>query len=243
MGVDRLATGHYARIERDGDVQRLHRAVDDDKDQSYVLYTLGQDALARTMFPLGGLTKAETRAIAREAGLPLADKPDSVDICFVPGGDYRTLLGERGVRGVPGAIERLDGTVVGEHAGIVGYTVGQRRGLGVAEGQARFVTEIIPERNVIVIGGEGDLYRRSAFATDPHWVVEPPEVGEPLRARIRYRAEEAEAHLTAIDDTSFTIEFTEAVRAPAPGQAVVLYRGTEVIGGGTLRRPPTDRSA
>ncbi|MDA0301699.1 MAG: tRNA 2-thiouridine(34) synthase MnmA [Chloroflexi bacterium] len=237
MGVDRLATGHYARIERDGDMHRLHRAIDDDKDQSYVLYTLGQEALARTVFPLGGLTKAETRAIAREAGLPLAEKPDSVDICFVPGGDYRELLDQRGVRGVPGAIERADGTVVGEHAGITAYTIGQRRGLGFAEGAPRFVTEIIPERNVIVIGGEGDLYRRSAYATDPRWVLGPPDLGEPLHARIRYHAEEAPARLVSLDENSFTVEFDKPVRAPAPGQAIVLYRGTEVVGGGTLRRP------
>ncbi len=239
MGVDRLATGHYARIERDGDFHRLHRANDDDKDQSYVLYTLGQEALSRTIFPLGGLTKTETREIARSAGLPLADKPDSVDICFVPGGDYRELLSQHGVQSTPGAIERPDGSVAGEHVGIASYTVGQRRGLGIAEGEPRFVTEIIPERNVIVIGGEGDLYRRTAFATDPHWVIEPPAVGERLDARIRYHATEAEARVVTLDDTSFTVEFTETVRAPAPGQAIVLYRGTEVVGGGTLRRPPT----
>ncbi|MCA9847760.1 MAG: tRNA 2-thiouridine(34) synthase MnmA [Dehalococcoidia bacterium] len=236
MGVDRLATGHYARIERDGDVHRLHRAVDDDKDQSYVLYTLGQDALRRTLFPLGGMTKAQTREVARAAGLPLAEKPDSVDICFVPGGDYRELLEDRGVRGVPGAIERADGTVVGEHAGITHYTVGQRRGVGVFDGERRFVTQIIPERNVIVIGGEGDLYRRSVQADEPHWVSEPPELGEPLRARIRYHAQEAPARLVRIDDAGFDVEFEEPVRAPAPGQAIVLYRGTEVVGGGTLRR-------
>ncbi|MCK9495768.1 MAG: tRNA 2-thiouridine(34) synthase MnmA [Dehalococcoidia bacterium] len=242
MGVDRLATGHYARIERDGDVHRLHRAVDDEKDQSYVLYTLGQEALRRTLFPLGGMTKAETRAVAREAGLPLADKPDSVDICFVPGGDYREILEQRGVRGVPGTIERPDGSVVGEHAGIAHYTVGQRRGLGVTEGERRFVTEIIPERNVIVIGGEGDLYRRTATATDPHWVSDPPEVGEPLLARIRYHAAEASMRLVALDEAGFTVEFEEPVRAPAPGQAIVLYRGTEVVGGGTLRRDVPRRS-
>ncbi len=239
MGVDRLATGHYAQIVRDGDVQRLHRAVDDDKDQSYVLYTLGQEALRRTMFPLGGMTKTETRAVAREAGLPLAEKPDSVDICFVPGGDYREILEQRGVVGVPGTIERTDGSVVGEHSGIAHYTVGQRRGLGVTgEGDRRFVTEIIPERNVIVIGGEGDLYRRTAVATDPHWVSDPPEVGEPLQARIRYHATEASARLSRLDEGGFTVEFDAPVRAPAPGQAIVLYRGTEVVGGGTLRRTP-----
>ncbi len=236
MGVDRLATGHYARIARDGDVYRLHRSVDDDKDQSYVLYTLGQDALSRTLFPLGGMTKAQTREVARAAGLPLAEKPDSVDICFVPGGDYRELLEQRGVRSESGPIERTDGTVVGEHAGIARYTVGQRRGVGVFDGERRFVTEIIPERNVIVIGGEGDLYRRAISAADPHWVSDAPEAGEPLLARIRYHAQEASARVVRIDAAGFDVEFDEPVRAPAPGQAIVLYRGTEVVGGGTLRR-------
>ncbi|MEX1021574.1 MAG: tRNA 2-thiouridine(34) synthase MnmA, partial [Dehalococcoidia bacterium] len=221
MGVDRLATGHYARIEADGDVRRLHTAEDADKDQSYVLYTLGQDALRRTMFPLGGLTKTQTREVARAAGLPLADKPDSVDICFVPGGDYREILAARGVEARPGAIERTDGSTAGEHAGVSGYTVGQRRGLGLAEGERRFVTDIDAQRNVIVIGGEGDLYRRTVSATEPHWVVAPPDLDEPLRARIRYHAQEAEARVTALDATSFEVEFAAPVRAPAPGQAIV----------------------
>src|SRR5690606_4445312 len=193
--------------------------------------------LRRTMFPLGGMTKAETRAVAREAGLPLAEKPDSVDICFVPGGDYREILEQRGVRGVPGTIERTDGSVVGEHTGIPHYTVGQRRGLGVTgEAERRFVTQIIPERNVIVIGGERDLYRRTVQAAEPHWVSAPPEANEPLIARIRYHAEDASVRLSEIVESGFTVEFDAPVRAPAPGQAIVLYRGTEVVGGGTLQR-------
>ena len=242
MGCDRLATGHYARIERDGDVYRLHRSHDEAKDQSYVLYTLEQDALRRTLFPLGAMTKAETREVARRAGLPLAEKPDSVDICFVPGGDYREVLAQRGVRGEPGVIQRTDGTPAGEHAGVAHYTVGQRRGLGIAEGERRFVTDIDAKRNVIVIGGEGDLYRRRVQASEPHWVVAPPEPGEPLLARIRYHAAEASMRLVALDEAGFTVEFEEPVRAPAPGQAIVLYRGTEVVGGGTLRRDVPRRS-
>lgn len=236
MGCDRLATGHYARIERDGDVHRLHQSRDEAKDQSYVLYTLDQDALRRTLFPLGAMTKTETREVARRAGLPLADKPDSVDICFVPGGDYREVLAQRGVRGEPGAIERVDGSTAGEHAGVAHYTVGQRRGLGIAEGERRFVTDIDAKRNVIVIGGEADLYRRRVHASEPHWVVEPPEAGEPLRARIRYHAQEVEASVSALDASGFTVEFAAPVRAPAPGQAIVLYRGTEVVGGGVIDR-------
>ena len=237
MGVDRLATGHYARIEHDPDedgAYRLHRAVDDDKDQSYVLYTLGQSALERTMFPLGCMTKAETRAVARSLGLPLADKPDSVDICFVPGGDYRALVAARGVRGAPGVIELTDGTPVGAHAGIERFTVGQRKGLGVAGPQRRFVTAIDPARNVVVVGDEEALSARVVEASAARWVVAPPATGEPLTARVRYHAEIAEACVSTYAGDRFTVRFARPVRAPAPGQALVLYRGTEVVGGGTI---------
>lgn len=245
MGVDRLATGHYARIERDaeGGTYRLHRAVDDEKDQSYVLYTLGQDALARTMFPLGGMTKAETREVARALDLPLADKPDSVDICFVPGGDYRTLVESRGVRGTPGIIELTDGTPVGAHAGIQRFTVGQRKGLGVPGPEPRFVTAIDPQRNVIVVGDEIALSSRVVEASAARWVAGPPAIGERLTARVRYHAEAEEAWVAAYEGGAagseggaFTVEFARPVRAAAPGQALVLYRGTEVVGGGTIER-------
>ena len=237
MGVDRLATGHYARIERDEDgdgAYRLHRAVDDDKDQSYVLYTLGQEALARTMFPLGGMTKAQTREVARSFNLPLADKPDSVDICFVPGGDYRTLVASRGVHGQPGIIELTDGTPVGAHAGIERFTVGQRKGLGVPGPDKRFVTAIDAQRNVIVIGDEDALSSRLVQVSTPRWVVAPPAVGERLSARVRYHAEIEAAWVTGYGDGTFAVEFARPVRAAAPGQALVLYRGTEVVGGGTI---------
>ncbi len=240
MGVDRLATGHYARVvpAPDGDGHRLHRAVDDAKDQSYVLYTLGQEALARTLFPLGGLTKTETRRIAREWGLPLADKPDSVDICFVPGGDYRELLRARGVGDAPGAIVTADGVEVGRHDGVANFTVGQRRGLGLGGGGGgrRFVTALEPSRNVVVVGGEDALARDALVATDPRWVAAPPVVGERLHARIRYHAEDLPARVAALDATSFRLEFERPVRAVAPGQAAVLYRGTEVVGGGVIAR-------
>lgn len=236
MGVDRLATGHYARIEQDGGRYRLHRAVDAEKDQSYVLYPLGQQALRRTLFPLGGMTKAETRAVARDLGLALADKPDSVDICFVPGGDYRALVEARGVRAEPGVIERGDGTPVGRHEGITRYTVGQRRGLGLGGPQRQFVTAIDAARNVVVIGDERALAVRHVIAAAPRWVDAPPAPGERLEARVRYRAEGAEAQVTAVDGNHVAVAFAQPVRAAAPGQALVLYRGTEVVGGGTIER-------
>ena len=253
MGVDRLATGHYARIEHDEDAEngdgayRLHRAVDDDKDQSYVLYTLGQAALSRTMFPLGGMTKAETRQVARSLNLPLADKPDSVDICFVPGGDYRALVESRGVRGAPGIIELTDGTPVGAHAGIERFTVGQRKGLGVPGPAPRFVTAIDPQRNVIVVGDEDALSSKIVEASAARWVAAAPAVGERLTARVRYHAEIVEAWVSGYDGDApgggrFTVEFGRPVRAAAPGQALVLYRGTEVVGGGTIERGSRDRA-
>ena len=243
MGVDYLATGHYARVERDGDVVRLHRAADGEKDQSYVLYTLDQAALRRTLFPLGGLTKAETRAHARRFGLPLAEKPDSVDICFVPGGDYRTFLAARGVEGVPGAIERADGRPAGVHLGIPMYTVGQRRGVpatpvpGADGAPARqFVTGIDAARNVITVGGEGDLLATRVEASAPRWTAGPPAPGEPVTVRIRYHAADLPGRVERVDGSGFTVALDVPARAVASGQAVVLYRGTEVVGGGTIER-------
>ncbi len=237
MGVDRLATGHYARVDPpavSGAPHRLHRAVDDVKDQSYVLYTLGQDALERTLFPLGGLTKGETRAVARDLGLPLADKPDSVDICFVPGGDYRELLRLRGVEDRPGLIESPAGKPLGEHRGVAHYTIGQRRGLGVATGAPRYVTGIDAERNIIVIGGREHLERRELRASDPLWVHEPPIAGARVRARVRYHGAETPARIIEVTPDALHLEFDIPVSAASPGQAVVLYDGTEVLGGATI---------
>jgi tRNA-specific 2-thiouridylase len=253
MGVDRLATGHYARIARDEDAActyRLHRAVDDDKDQSYVLYTLGQEALSRTLFPLGDMTKTQTREVARSLNLPLADKPDSVDICFVPGGDYRALVESRGVRGAPGVIELTDGTPVGAHAGIQRFTVGQRKGLGVPGPEPRFVTAIDPRRNVIVVGDEEALSSRFVEVSAPRWVAGAPAIGERLTARVRYHADLVEAWVAAYeaapagdpDGARFTVEFARPVRAAAPGQALVLYRGSEVVGGGMIERGTRQRA-
>jgi tRNA-specific 2-thiouridylase len=234
MGVDLLATGHYARVASDGGVRRLYRAADPSKDQSYVLYTLGQEALRRTLFPLGEMTKAEVRAVARDLGLPLAEKPDSVDICFVPGGDYRRVLAGRGVESAPGAIEREDGTRAGTHSGVPYFTVGQRRGLGLASAEPQYVTRLDAARNVVVVGDEAALYARRVRASAPHWVAGPPAPGEVLTARIRYRAEEAPARVETCARDGFDVEFEGRVRAPAPGQAIVLYRGDEVVGGGTI---------
>ncbi len=240
MGFDLLATGHYARIERDGEAAegdntaRLLAAIDEQKDQSYVLYMLDQQALARTLFPLGAIDKSETRRMAAGLGLAVADKPDSADICFVPGGDYRSLLRDRGVDDRPGEIVNVEGATVGSHDGVAGYTVGQRRGLGLGGGQRRFVTGIDADANRVIVGGEHNLMRDSLRASDSHWVGAPPQLGEPLSARIRHHAEPVPARVSAIDGSSFELQFETPVRAVAPGQAAVLYRGGEVVGGDTI---------
>ena len=252
MGADRLATGHYARIDDNAETaapvdgsparRRLRAAADPAKDQSYVLYTLGQRELARTLFPLGGMTKTETRVVARELGLGVAEKPDSVDICFVPGGDYRRLLADQGLVLEPGVVVDAEGREVGRHRGAAGYTVGQRRGLVLSEsgpGARRFVTAVDAERNVVVVGGERELQVGAVEASAPSWVVEAPRDGERLGARLRYGAPLAPGRVESVSDGGFRLALDRPVRTPAPGQAVVLYRpsrgrGDEVVGGGTV---------
>jgi len=231
---DYLATGHYASIrENQNQLYELHRASDTEKDQTYVLYMLGQDQLARTLFPLGNLQKHQVREVARSLGMSVADKPDSVDICFVPGGDYRVVLESRGVEMNPGVIELASGQAVGSHTGVAGYTVGQRRGLGIATGQKNFVTDIDPVRNVVVIGNENDLYKDFARFSQASWVGDPPGMGDQFEARIRYHADPIRGTLTSIGDVNM-FSFDTPARGPTPGQILVLYKGSQVIGGGII---------
>ena len=251
LGIELLATGHYARIRERGGLLRLHAAADPAKDQSYVLYTLGQRQLARLRFPLGELPKAETRRVAGELGLGVADKPDSADICFVPGGDYRELLRARGVAARPGRVVDGNGAELARHDGVSGFTVGQRRGLGIAQpgaaqpgtGEAgrRYVTAIDAAAGVVTVGDADALLAGGVEASAPRWVAGPPEPGEPLLARVRYHGEATPAHLVERSEESFRIRLERPLRAVAPGQAVVLYRpggaaGDEVVGGGTIER-------
>ncbi|MDG1839263.1 MAG: tRNA 2-thiouridine(34) synthase MnmA [Dehalococcoidia bacterium] len=231
---DYLATGHYASIrENQNQLYELHRASDTEKDQTYVLYMLGQDQLARTLFPLGNLQKHQVREVARSLGMSVADKPDSVDICFVPGGDYRVVLESRGVEMNPGVIELASGQAVGSHTGVAGYTVGQRRGLGIATGQKNFVTDIDPVRNVVVIGNEDDLYKDFARFSQASWVGDPPGMGDQFEARIRYHADPIRGRLTSIGDVN-VFSFDTPARGPTPGQILVLYNGSQVLGGGII---------
>jgi len=233
--ADFLATGHYARIERDGGRFRLYRAADPAKDQSYVLYTMGQAELARTRFPLGSLPKPAVRALAREMRLELADKPDSADICFVPDGDYRAFVRAR-IPARAGVVRDEAGNEVGTHDGIAGFTVGQRRGLGVALGEKRFVTGIDPELNVVTIGTEEALLAGALVAEDVRWTGDAPPRA-PFRAdvKIRYRTPAAPATVTPAAGGARVV-FDAPQRAVTPGQAAVFYDGDEVIGGGAILR-------
>jgi tRNA-uridine 2-sulfurtransferase len=232
LDADFLSTGHYARVRRGANGVELHKALDDSKDQSYVLYTLKQAELSRLLFPVGEYPKVDTRRLAFEMGLPLHDKPDSAEICFVPGNDYRAFLAER-IPQRPGDIVDGEGQVVGEHDGVAGFTIGQRKGLG-AFGGKRFVTEIDPELNVITIGDEEDLLSSSLRTEAPSWVQDgPPSDVFDADVKVRYKSQPVPARIH-VSDGALDIQFTQPLRAVTPGQAAVLYDGERVIGGATI---------
>jgi len=240
-GADAVATGHYARLEHRDGRWRLMRAADADKDQTYFLWVLSQDQLARTRFPLGELTKPQVRAIAADLTLPTAHKPESQEICFVPLGDYRELLAERrGYAGEPGPIVDADGTRVGTHTGYAHYTVGQRHGLGVALGEAVYVREVLPSSNTVVIGRRDEVAQRTFIVDGARFTAgEPPAERFDASVRIRHRAPDVAAEVTMVGRDRFVVETAEAVWAPAPGQAAVLYDGEECLGGGRIARSAT----
>ena len=234
-----VATGHYARRDVGHDGQaRLRRARDEDKDQTYFLYGLRQDQLEHARFPLGELTKPEVREVARGLGLATADKPESQEICFVPGGDYRDALRERaGWRPEPGALIDIDGERVGEHGGSAGFTVGQRKGLGVAVGEPRYVSRIDPLTNTIQLGRREDLETTTFELERASFVSGAPPAGE-FRAdiRIRHRAIPIAARLRDLGDRRWLVTTDAPVWAAAPGQAAVVYDGDVVLGGGRIAR-------
>lgn len=240
-GFDCLVTGHYARITREAGSGRwqLRKARDESKDQSYVLYMLSQEQLARLRFPLGELSKAEARAIAEGAGLVTASKHESQDICFIPDGDYGAFL-ERwtGRRDPEGEILDLDGRVIGRHHGAVRYTIGQRRGLGVAAEHPLYVVAKDMEKHTVTVGPESALYSRELTASDFNW-LSIPEPDRPLRAtaRTRYRQKEYSATVRPLDGSRVRLVFDRPQRAITPGQALVLYDGDLVLGGGTIEGP------
>ena len=243
IGAELLATGHYARNEFDERSGRwvLKRPADRSKDQTYFLFGLTQEQLAHTLFPLGEMRKPEVRETAKQAGLRLFEKPDSQEICFIPGGDYKQFLDayldEQGeeVPDTGGELVTTSGEVIGRHNGIHNFTVGQRKGLGVAKGSPLYVLEIRGDQRQVVVGGDDELFSRTLRARDVNWIA-IDELREPLRvqAKIRHRHEPAEAVLEKCGDDEVLVTFDTPQRAITPGQAVVFYDDEVVIGGGWI---------
>ena len=238
LGIDMVASGHYVRRAGDDATGwRLLRGLDPAKDQSYMLHMLGQRALARSLFPVGELPKAETRSLAERFGLPVATKPDSQELCFAPSGD----AGAYARANLPHLVHEGDvvdpsGTVLGRHDGAFAFTIGQRRGTGVAAGERRYVVDVDPAANRVVVGPGELLERRGLVADRFSWIAgEPPGIG-PFEAevRIRYRGDGVPCVAEALGHDRVRVEFRVAQRAVAPGQSAVLYRGDEVLGGGRI---------
>ena len=237
---DFVVTGHYARIEQDTETGRylLKKAVDPAKDQSYVLYSLTQEQLAHTLFPLGSMTKPDVRKIAEEQGFINARKHDSQDICFVQNGSYADFIEEHTGRSYPaGNFVDRDGNILGRHRGIIRYTIGQRKGLGLALPEPMYVCAVNPSDNTVVLGKESELYTRELTAKDIN-LISLPFIEKPMRvkAKVRYRQPEMQATVTQTDADTIRVEFDEPQRAVTAGQAVVLYDGDTVVGGGTIQR-------
>ena len=244
IGAERLATGHYARIRRDDSTRRwqLLRALDETKDQSFFLWGLAQDQLSMSEFPLGELTKEEVRDLARRVNLPVAEKPESMELCFVPTGNYvqfiRAYSRETGIslNETDGEIVTEEGAVIGRHTGVHNFTIGQRKGLGFSTGKPLYVLSIDPEKNRVVVGDDEALRTISFEVTGTNWVsIAAPEA--PIRAsvKIRHKHEPAFAMIEAIGETSTRVTFEVPQRAVTPGQAAVFYDGDVVLGGGWIK--------
>jgi len=243
IGADTLATGHYARVEFDGERGRwlLKRPTDLAKDQTYFLFGLTQEQLSRTIFPLGEMTKPEVRELARQHGLALAEKPDSQEICFVPGGDYKRFLdaylAEQGesLPDTSGELVTTDGQVIGEHSGIHNFTVGQRKGLGVATGSPLYVIQIKGDAGQVVVGNSAHLYSKTLCARRVN-LIAVDDLAEPMRVsvKIRHRHEAAPAMLEKSGVDELLVTFDEPQRAITPGQAAVFYDRDIVVGGGWI---------
>jgi tRNA-specific 2-thiouridylase len=242
LGASAVATGHYARIDTDACTgeRRLLRARDSQKDQSYFLFKLGPEQLESALFPIGGLTKLEVREKARALGLATAEKAESQEICFVADTDYAQVVEEIRAGGLPGEGEIVDreGTVLGRHAGVHRFTVGQRRGLGVHGSGRLYVTEVDAERNRIVVGGLEQLFCAGAEIEAVSWVSgRPPPSPARALVQVRYRHPGAPARLEIRENGQLRVHFDEPVRAVAPGQAAVFYDGDVVLGGGWIAGP------
>ena len=231
-----VATGHYARIHTEGDRAQILRGTDRGKDQSYALYSLPQTALERTLFPLGSMTKESVRTVAEKASLPTSGTEESQDICFIPEGDYRTFLAHR-VWMLPGPIQDTEGHVLGTHQGLPSYTIGQRKGLGIATGRPLYVIEKNKDENLLVVGPREALSRRAFVVAGVNWVSMPsPAPGTILEAEleIRYRTTAIRAELHVQNTDTVHVELPEHDQAIAPGQSAVFFNGPTLLGGGVI---------
>jgi tRNA-specific 2-thiouridylase len=243
VGASRIATGHYAQLRHNPDTGReeMLRSVDRSKDQTYFLFGLKQEQLARTLFPLGGMEKPQVRELARELGIPTAAKPDSQEICFVPNGDYAGFIEayfrEQGIDAgeLSGELVTPDGRVVGEHAGVHRFTVGQRRGLGIAAGEPLYVISTEPSTRRVVVGRSDELLRGSASVRDVNWIsIGAPEAPVRVEVKIRNKHAAAAATLTPHGEDRVEVLFDDPQRAVTPGQAAVFYSSDLVLGGGWI---------
>jgi tRNA-specific 2-thiouridylase len=231
LGANRIATGHYARVEH----TRLLKAADPEKDQSYVLFGVDREILRNVLFPIGGLCKSQVRVLAREAGLGVAEKPDSVEICFVPDGDHAGLIRRRRPElATAGVFRDSSGQVLGLHDGYERFTIGQRKGLGIATGSRRFVLDIVPETHDVIVGDPEQLFATALVASRVNWLIDQPSEPLACTVKIRYRHPGAAAIVTATADGGAEVAFAEPQSAITPGQAAVFYDGERVLGGGWI---------
>ena len=236
-GFNGIATGHYARVTYDGDhgLPRLRKGGCDKKDQSYVLYNLTQEILRNVVFPISEMSKDDVRRAARENGLPVHCKSDSQDICFIPDGDYGSVVeGWSECPMPPGHFLDSSGKILGCHMGIYRYTIGQRKGLGISLGRPAFVTGIDPGRNAVVLGDDSELWKRELTARSVNWISPPTDREFRASAKIRYSHKEADAAITLCNHGCVRVVFDNPQRAITPGQSVVFYQGDEVLGGGVI---------
>lgn len=239
FGVSKVATGHYARIGDFHGHKVIMRGLDPAKDQSYFLFSTPPERLRDIIFPLGGLSKPEARALAEKYGLAVAEKPESQEICFVPDDDHAAFIENVSVNGASreGDIVNARGKVLGQHRGYARYTIGQRRGLGVAAGEPLYVTAIEPEENRVVVGGRDEVYGTALLARGMNWFVPADEAaGLELTARIRHKSQDAPARVEARARGEAVVEFSRPQLAITPGQAVVIYHGDAVMGGGWIEK-------
>ena len=235
LGATHLATGHYARLQKTNGSYRLFRAHDRRKDQSYVLSVLGQRQLTQTLFPLGQLDKEQVREIARDLGFVTADRPESQDLCFLGGDDYRTFLAEH-LEVTPGTIEDNHGNPIATHDGLSNFTIGQRKGIGVSGPEPLYVIDKDVARNAVIVGPRAALGRTHFTIREANWVLgAPPPVDKPLAVQVRYRAPTVTARLKYLPDRTEVV-VDEPLINIAPGQAAVFYSGDECVGGGVISR-------